>query len=41
MTGLQIYAIIVLPLGIAAGGWAYAYYWVRHSQHNREHHPGE
>ncbi len=32
MTGLQIYAFIVLPLSIAALGWAYAYFTVRHHE---------
>ena len=34
MTGLQIYAFIVLPLSIAALGWACAYFTVR--QHERK-----
>lgn len=32
MTGLQIYAFIVLSLSIAAAGWAYAYFWVRNDK---------
>jgi hypothetical protein len=32
MTGLQIYAFIVLPLSIAAIGWTYAYLWIRNDK---------
>ncbi|MDP9837527.1 hypothetical protein J2T09_002279 [Neorhizobium huautlense] len=41
MTGLQIYAFIVLPLAIAAGGWTYAYLWVRHSERKKRERSGE
>ena len=32
MNGLQIYAFIVLPLSIAAAGWAYACFWLRNDK---------
>ncbi|PYE89581.1 hypothetical protein [Phyllobacterium leguminum] len=41
MTNLQIFAFVVLPLSIAAGGWAYAYFWERNDRRKHHIHPGE
>ncbi|MDQ0453737.1 hypothetical protein [Rhizobium paknamense] len=41
MNELQIFAFVVLPLSIAAGGWAYAWFWERRDRARRRMHPGE
>ncbi|MGB3830897.1 MAG: hypothetical protein WA975_03425 [Mesorhizobium sp.] len=40
MTGIQIFAFVALPLLIAAGGVAIAYFY-RNGDHNHHLHPGE
>ncbi len=41
MTGIQIYAFIVLPLSIAAVGSAYAYFFVKSEERKRKLPPAE
>lgn len=39
MTGLELFAFVILPLGIAAGGAALAFFYGRGGKHHM--HPGE
>ncbi|HWU65051.1 MAG TPA: hypothetical protein VN112_23775 [Ensifer sp.] len=40
MTGIQLFAFVVLPLSLAAAGVLIAYFYGR-SEKNRRMHPGE
>ena len=40
MTGIELFAFVILPLSLAAGGAAIAYFYGRYNK-NRNLHPGE